>query len=124
MSHTTGDATTGAGLQLSAAGLASKWGFNDGDTPDELWDLLDGVAPRVGWTDVLRGLVRKHLVPLLPPGVEVYDVETIHNPIRTDYWGDPFDNPDTPDIAVTVPWGDVVAACVTPRWHHEPEDDE
>jgi hypothetical protein len=102
------------GLRLGADGLASKWGFNDGDMPDELWDILDDlVIPTdlVNWHEVLRRLVRMHLVPLLPAGIEVYNVETIHNPIRTDHWGDPSGDPEPPDISVMIPWPDVVAAC-------------
>ena len=102
------------GMVLSAAGLASKWGFNDGDVPDELWGLLDVADPDGSsdwdWTDILRRMVRERLLPLLP-GVEAYDVETSHNPIRTDHWGDPacYTPRSIPDVSVVVPWSELLA---------------
>lgn len=91
---------------LSAAGLASKWGFNDGDMPDEVWDELgDDLVHAVNWHEALRVLVRRHLVPLLPAGTKVYDVETNHNPIRTDDWSDEA----APDVWVEVRIEDIRA---------------
>lgn len=107
-------------LTLHAEDLASKWGFNDGDIPDHIWDALELEADErldeiaAHWHDVLRRLVRKHLVPLLPEGVRVYDIETIHNPIRTDHWGKPSDEgtfESAPDIEVTVTINDILTAA-------------
>lgn len=98
---------------LHAHGLASKWGFNDGDMPDDVEDALfgRGVDPdRVDWHGVLRVLVRRYLAPELPDGVEVYDIETLHNPVRTDAWGDPYDIPDAPDIWVRVSLEQILGA--------------
>lgn len=73
---------------LHASCLASKWGFDDGALllsqivgyGDELPSMdLHGAD----YQDVLVWLVRKHLLPKLP-GVEVYEIATSHNPIRTD----------------------------------------
>lgn len=101
-----------AGMALSARDLASKWGFNDGDMPDELWDLLDLIDERmeVDWHAVLRRVVRARLLPLLSPEVAltVYDIETCHNPIRTDYW---CDDGFPPNILVVVLWDELVAEC-------------
>jgi hypothetical protein len=73
-------------LNLWADALLSKWGFGDGDMPDDVWDYLDEHGPlHVDWHAVLRLLVRRHLIPALEDAghqIEVYDVETIHNPIR------------------------------------------
>jgi hypothetical protein len=73
-------------LRLDSESLLSKWGFNDGDEPDPLLDLLDErglpYPTRDEWTIVLRRLVRKHLIPALDQAVEVVDMETSHNPIR------------------------------------------
>ena len=101
------------GMELSAHGLASKWGFNDGDMPDELWDMLDDAGIHGGdWHRTLRRVVRDRLVPLLPPEIAatVYDSETTHNPVRTDYWGE--DKSSVPDIAVTVTWAELFEECL------------
>jgi hypothetical protein len=75
------------GIYLSGDSLFSKYGFNDGDMPDALMDWLDADHPSVDysvedWHPVLVQLVRGHLLPLLPDGLEVYEIDTIHNPIR------------------------------------------
>lgn len=89
---------------LTARDLSSKWGFNDGDTPDHLFDYFydNDLMDSFDWHEVLQKLVRKHLVPLLPEDLEVYDMLTSHNPIRTDYWGERPDHYDVPDISVSV----------------------
>lgn len=80
-------------LRLFADGLFSKWGFGDGDQVDDfLWDHLDYdddvIHARLKDVDdhaVLRRLVREHLVPAFAAAghdVEVYDIETNHNPVR------------------------------------------
>jgi hypothetical protein len=74
-------------LTLVADGLLSKWGFNDGGTPDELmdyWDHLGIPYPDIDWHDALRKLVRDHLIPELTKHheIDVVDMEGIHNPIR------------------------------------------
>lgn len=56
-------------VRLHAAGLRSKWGFDDGDA------LRGGKA-------ALVSAVREHLLPRLDPGVVVYEITTHHNPIR------------------------------------------
>lgn len=74
-------------LTLYSGGLLSKWGFNDGDEPDDVADWLeaDGIAYRaIPWHAVLCRLVREHLVPVLDQAVEVYDIESNHNPIRAE----------------------------------------
>lgn len=112
-------------LTLYAHGLCSKWGFNDGDEPDYLLDYWDEIGVDWtqfdGWHAVLRKLVRSHLVPALEAAghtVEVYDIETNHNPIRASR----IDGQDVDDYAsqppvalrvdeVVVPYEDVAAAC-------------
>ena len=78
-------------LTLASDGLLSKWGFNDGDEPDELLALLDDVGilggynyrlPDKVWHNVLCRLVREQLIPRLDQDVTVYALETNHNPIR------------------------------------------
>lgn len=48
--------------------------FDEG-TPNHTLNVLE--------SEVLVHLVRKHLLPLLP-GVEVYEIGSIHNPIRAE----------------------------------------
>lgn len=124
----------GDGLLLTSESLFSKWGFNDGDTPDlppAVDDLLR--ATEVTWHDVLRRLVRTHLVPRIEKPLIVTDVESAHNPVRVYDWqdGEALDFPmgwdlDEP-VVVTVTWDDVVDAIVAtktgaPLWEAEPRE--
>lgn len=65
-------------------------------------------AGRLDWHKVLRKAVRKHLVPLLLPqeADAVYDIETSHNPIRSDFWAWL-----APDVSVLVSWSELEAMC-------------
>ena len=74
-------------LRLATDDLFSKWGFGDGDVvEDYLWDHVDeDLQARLFDLDqraVLCQLVRSHLLPALDRPVEVYEIQTIHNPIR------------------------------------------
>lgn len=73
-------------LVLHGEGLFSKFGFNDGDVPDAFQDWLDDrgvIAPRHDvWHAALVSMVREYLLPLLPTSLQVYEISTIHNPIR------------------------------------------
>ncbi|MEL4071705.1 hypothetical protein WKW50_16290 [Ochrobactrum sp. GPK 3] len=61
--------------------LLSKFGFHDGDILDD--DAFDGVLPDDLSRHVpLIAAVRKYLLPLLDPRVEVFEIDSIHNPIR------------------------------------------
>lgn len=59
-------------VTLRAESLLNKWGFGDGDI------IRDDAGPR---HELLTQLVTQHLLPLLP-GVEVFEICTIHNPVR------------------------------------------
>ena len=79
---------------LDSESLNSKFGFGDGDL---FWDFLwDNGLGEVDNHRVLTEAVRRHLLPLLPEDVEVYEIGTIHNPIRTDC-----DAPSGVSVAVT-----------------------
>jgi len=72
-------------MSLYSEGLLSKWGFEDGDMPENVWDAIEEAGldfMTIDWHGVLRSLVRDYLLPALDQHVEVYDIETIHNPIR------------------------------------------
>lgn len=76
-------------LTLTSDCLLSKWGFNDGDCPDDLYDWCEAQGfdidpwPKVRhWHAVLVRLVRERLVPALDQAVEVAEITTNHNPIR------------------------------------------
>ena len=119
-----------AGLYLQASSLLSKWGFNDGDEPDELLDRLESEGidpwhPDLEWRAVLYELVRVHLLPLIPRAVELGSpLLGIHNPasaVRIDgvdvsdlHRAHPsqvdFQYPDLNAIDVEVPWPTVLAA--------------
>lgn len=119
-------AETAQRLYLPADGLLSKWGFGDGDAPDWLLDYCDehDLAYPDDWRDLLRALVRAYLVPALDQRVEVYDIETIHNPIRAAsvdgvpvpdavMYGDQ-EGPTLTPAAVEVPLSAVLTAMSTP----------
>lgn len=112
------------GLWLSSQSLLSKWGFDDGGTPEEFYDYCDenGVDyERLDWDNTLRRLVRDHLLPALEQDVEVYDIETIHNPIRARSvngernWSETdldFDQVTLTPDHVVIPWAVVLEKAV------------
>ena len=110
--------TASAELTLFSAELCSKWGFNDGDVPDHIWDWCNenGIGRiSADWHAVLRRLVREHLLPALAEHheVEVYDVETNHNPIRASRIdGQEIDDHTGPTPALTPAWVTVPAEVV------------
>jgi hypothetical protein len=126
-----GGMTASTELTLFSDGLCSKWGFNDGDMPDDVWDWCDehGIdGGSVDWHAVLRKLVREHLLPALAEhhDVEVYHIETHHNPIRASRIDgqeiDAYKGP-APDLTpewVTVP-AEVVAAVLRDPAMREPD---
>ncbi len=69
-------------LRLYSNSLLSKWGFNDGDIPEAVYDLFEENGVDYDWHATLIALVRTHLIPVLDQDVEVFEIETIHNPIR------------------------------------------
>lgn len=74
-------------LRLHSRGLTSKYGFNDGDEPDDLLDWFELHRPEydyptADWHPVLVKLVQDYLLPALKETVEVMLIETNHNPIR------------------------------------------
>ena len=85
-------------LTLFSSSLLSKWGFNDGDAPDQWYDYCDAQGIDCSQADAefpLVELVRRYLLPVLDQVVTVVEIETIHNPIRaetvdgldvTEYW--------------------------------------
>jgi len=109
-------------LTLVSACLLSRFGFNDGDYPEEVYDYLDEVGADypAHWGPVLVQLVREHLIPALSEHhcVEFYTVGTSHNPCRADIDGVRFDHrADNYDVkltpeSVTVQWLDIARAVL------------
>lgn len=113
-----------ATIRLDTAGLLSKWGFGDGDCLDDLlWDMVDdgtltlderragsGIDFEHG---VLVRVVREFVLPAIEQTVEVYEIGTIHNPIRASSVNgrevdDRGDNPFT----ITPEWVEVASSEV------------
>ncbi|MFH9816151.1 hypothetical protein [Streptomyces sp. NPDC017230] len=96
-------------LTLFSAGLLSKWGFNDGEDPEDWLDYCE--ANGIDYNAVefpLVPLVRRYLLPALDQAVTVVEIETIHNPVRVDT----VDGQD-----VTEVWrGRVPAPALTPEY--------
>jgi hypothetical protein len=70
-------------LTLFSSSLLSKWGFNDGDDPDDWLDYCD--ARGVDYNAVafpLIPLVHQYLLPKIEQKIAVVEIETSHNPIR------------------------------------------
>ena len=115
-------------LYLPAEGLLSKWGFNDGDEPDDFLDWCEeqGIPyDGLDWKLMLRRLVREYLIPALDQRVEVVEVDTAHNPIRaasvdgedvTGCWVGADDDPELTPYGVEVSYEVVarVAGLLTP----------
>lgn len=68
-------------LRLFAYGLASKFGFGDGDILEYFCEDNDIDLQGRDKHDVLIKLVRTYLLPLIPH-VQVYEIGSLHNPIR------------------------------------------
>lgn len=106
-------------LTLFSDELFSKWGFNDGDMPDDVCDHLDEIYPVwpiLDWHKILVRLVKEHLLPILEQHVELVEICTNHNPIRAStvdgvdvsglwhsvHYGDPLLTPEYVDIPMSV----------------------
>ena len=65
--------------------LLSKWGFGDGD---RLSDFLDDAGHayefKVNTHKLLEELVKRFLLPNIKKKVEIYFIDTIHNPVRAE----------------------------------------
>lgn len=104
-------------LLLTSASLLSKWGFNDGDAPDDWLDWCDDQG--IDWRElpswrhgILPALVRRFLLPALDQGVTVTEISTSHNPIRAQAVG-------TQDVEDC--WhGDGPAVLLTPEYVEVP----
>ena len=78
------------GYTLRAAGLASKWGFGDGDgLQDCMYDLRDeGLITSVPERDsILLAAVQRYLLPELERrgvSVEIVAIGSNHNPVRAE----------------------------------------
>ncbi|MYV56518.1 hypothetical protein [Streptomyces sp. SID3212] len=102
-------------VTLASACLLSKWGFNDGQAPEQWLDWCEANGIDYNRLDYpLARLVRDHLVPALDQAVTVVDIGTSHNPIRaetvdgadtTEAWygraPEPTLTPDTVDVPMT-----------------------
>ncbi|MEV8353173.1 hypothetical protein ACFVTT_34105 [Streptomyces niveus] len=105
-------------ITLFSADLLSKWGFNDGDTPEAWldWCETQGIdSTAIGFP--LVALVRQHLEPVIEQDIVVTEIGTAHNPIRAlqvdgVYMGDVwYGRPPAPYLSpeyVTVPMVEVL----------------
>lgn len=73
-------------IHLQARSLASKFGFMDGDIVSLFCEEnnIESELKDKDSHDVLIKLVRKHLLPLVSH-VKVFEILTMHNPIRCEY---------------------------------------
>lgn len=106
---------SGPGLTLDSRYIDDKFGFNDGDVPEAVIDMVDTYhgkyvhVERFVWHRVLMHLVQTRLLPALGnPSVDLYQMNSLHNPIRTKT---PL-SADFPHGTVTVPWLDVLTTVL------------
>jgi hypothetical protein len=106
-------------VTLCSAGLLSKWGFNDGDAPDDYLDYCEerGVW-RSRWRELLPRVVREYVLPALGQKVETVEIGTNHNPVRArtvdgvnveDHWYDHDDPVMLTPETVCVPMAAIFA---------------
>ncbi|WP_330348156.1 hypothetical protein [Streptomyces sp. NBC_00582] len=112
-------------LTLFSRSLLSKWGFNDGDTPDAWMDWCDSEG--IDWPQLdfpLVALVREHLVPAITQNVSVVEIETSHNPIRVEtidgtdvrpVWTGLVDEPTLTPESVDVPMTEVLRVALAEK---------
>lgn len=62
--------------------ILSKWGFDDGDMLDDL--LWDNGIELDDKHKLLIKVVREKVLPEIKQHVEVFEIGTIHNPIRAE----------------------------------------
>lgn len=120
-------------LTLFSSSLLSKWGFNDGDDPDDWLDYCDGRGiDHNALAFPLIPLVQRYLLPQLKQKVTVVEIETSHNPIRaesvggqdmTEVWFGRAPEPTLTPESVDVPMDDVLQLALEeaglsepPRW--------
>lgn len=72
-------------LTLFSSCLVSKWGFNDGDDPEDWLDYCEAHSIDYNELDFpLVALVRRYLLPEIKQRITVVEIETSHNPIRAE----------------------------------------
>ena len=65
--------------------LLSKWGFGDGDAlSDFLYENDVEHKVRLNSHKLLEELVKRFLLPKLSKKVEIFYIESIHNPVRAE----------------------------------------
>lgn len=69
-------------MRFYTESLLSKFGFGDGDMLNDL--LFDSGISLDNEHDLLIKVVREHVLPAIKQQVVVYEIKTIHNPIRAD----------------------------------------
>jgi hypothetical protein len=109
-------------MNLSSHDLVSKWGFHDGDMPDDVYDELErrGIAfASVDWHATLEVLVYRYLVPRFDCTVEVTRLHTHHNPMRATAiagqdvrWAWAQHDADVPDVDLDVSLDQIIDALV------------
>jgi hypothetical protein len=106
-------------VTLYTAGLLSKWGFGDGDAPDDYRDYCEerGVY-LTRWRSLLPHIVREYVLPVLDQQVEIAVIGTNHNPVRAvtvdgvnveGYWYDHEDRVKLTPETVSVPMAVIFA---------------
>jgi hypothetical protein len=127
-------------ITLCSSSLLSKWGFDDGDLPESVWDHLDDTVDDDEYRRLfdaskpaLVRLVREFLLPALDQQVEVVEIVTSHNPIRAstvngvdveDCWHGNAPNPELTPEYVEVPMPEVLRIAAARESCHVLADPE
>lgn len=117
-------------LTLLSSSVLSKWGFNDGNDPDDWLDYCEVRGIDYNALDFpLVALVRRHLLPRIEQPITVVEVETSHNPIRaetvngqdmTETWFGRAPEPTLTPESVDVPMSDVLVLALAEAGLTEP----
>lgn len=108
-------------VRLHSASLLSKYGFNDGDDPEEWLDWCEGNGIDLSRARInsfpLAAAVKKFLVPLIEQDITVTELVTAHNPVRiqtldghdmTGVWHGTLSEPELTPAYVDVPMTEIL----------------
>lgn len=68
-------------MKIRTEGLLSKWGFLDGNKFSEF--LLENFREYINSHALLIVILKKYVIPQIKSKLEIVEISTAHNPVRT-----------------------------------------